>query len=123
MAETSNVPPTHDLRIYSGDDFDFAFQIQDDLGAAVPQANVTAMSGEVRATQDPTSQLIATFVCDFSQAAVDGTFIATLPAAVTAAMPAGDAVGFYDIQTTQDGKVRTRVRGGVHVVEEVTANA
>lgn len=121
MAVTSNVPPVHDLEIYAGDDFDFSFQIQDAEGAPIPQANVTAIAAQIRDGQTPESTLLATFAGDFSQAAATGTFTISLTSAQTDELPITG--GFYDVQVTQNGKKKTRLRGEVSVVEEVTTDA
>lgn len=108
----------YDIPIYQGDDLDQPFWIKDRAtGLAINMSTVT--TGKVQFRQGPlsTDPLIVQGTVDITQKAT-GLFFVRLTAAQTAGFPV--VGGYYDVELTDAGKVKTWLRGRAVVTAQVT---
>lgn len=113
-------PPVFDISIYQGDSFGdtWVVRIPDLTSAGGPSdlrdATVTA---QIRAKQDPASELYATF----SVEVLDATERRVRPRLTAQQTAALKKSGFWDLQVRQGAWRLTVLRGKANLVKEVSA--
>lgn len=114
------IPPVFDLQIFQGDSFGGGWTVVlPDLTPLGGPADLTtaAVSAQIRAKQDPNSDLYATFDVEVLDA-VARQVRPKLAPEQTASIP--KKKGYWDLQVEYGGWVGTVLRGSVEVVPEVT---